>query len=156
MGVLSSCSLPRTAMRKDNAATESMQMPLGTLTKVVVTSNISTLVRNPVTGNRRRLWMLRKRSEIAAGVPDFFTSVDENYRNTHSIEDFLDKIELPKRVAGNVDYLIDGEAFFDALQLSMDRAKNKIDARVFTLDNDDVAVAFSDHFKERSEHVKAA
>ena len=46
--------------------------------------------------------------------------------------------------------------FFDALQLSMDRAKNKIDARVFTLDNDDVAVAFSDHFKERSEHVKAA
>jgi len=59
--------------------------------------------------------MYKKRSEIVAGDVTIFTPLDENYRNNHSIEDLLDKMELPMRVAGNIDYLIDGVAFFGAL-----------------------------------------
>lgn len=154
IAAISSCSLPETAMWNERSTAASIRMPMETLGKVVIVGNLTTLVRNPISSNRKRLWMLKKRSEIVAGDVTVFTKVDEDYRSDHTIEDLLDKMKLPDRVAGNVDYLIDGKAFFTALHHSVSNAKKSIDTRVFIYDNDDLAVAYSDHLKKRSKDVK--
>jgi hypothetical protein len=154
IAAISACSYPETSMWNERETAKSIRMPVETLAKVVVLGNLTTLVRNPFSSNKKRLWMFKKRSEIAAGDMTSFTPVDESYRSNHSIEDLLDKIKLPKRVAGNVDYLIDGKAFFEALHRSVNQAKKSIDTRVFIFDNDDLAVAYANHLKIRSKDVR--
>ncbi len=124
------------------------------ITKVVVMGNFTSFVRNPISSNKKRFWMYCKRSEILAGDVTKFAPVDDEYRASHTIEQHLDALHLPSRVAGKVDYLIDGDAFFSALHQSADRAKKSIDTRVFIYDNDDIAVAFSEHLKARSHEVR--
>ncbi|MFT5905224.1 MAG: cardiolipin synthase [Cryomorphaceae bacterium] len=151
---ISACSYPETSMWNERDTAKSIRMPAETFAKVIVIGNLTTLVRNPISSNKKRLWMFKKRSEIVAGDVTVFTPVDENYRSDHSIEDLLDKMKLPKRVAGNVDYLIDGEAFFGALHDSVNQAKKSICTRVFIFDNDDLAVAYANHLKKRSKDVR--
>ncbi|MGJ8655020.1 MAG: phospholipase D-like domain-containing protein [Akkermansiaceae bacterium] len=152
---VTACSLPPdTLLWNDRTKSKSVGMSTEAFTKVVVLGNLTTLVRNPVTSNKKRFWMWKKRSEIVAGDVTVFTAVDDGYRAEHGIEDMLDKMKLPQRVGGTVDYLIDGEAFFGALQDSVNAAERRIDTRVFIYDNDDLAVAYSDHLKRRSKEVR--
>lgn len=149
------CSVPPdTFLWNDRTKSKSVGMSTEAFTKVVVLGNLTTLVRNPVSSNKKRLWMYSQRSKLAGGNAVFCEVVDEEYRRNHGIEDLFDKMKLPKRVAGNMDYLIDGEAFFGALQKSVDAAEHSIDTRVFIYDNDDLAVAYSDHLKKRSKEVR--
>ena len=152
--VICSCSVPDTALWNERSTAKSIGMPAEAFTKVVVLGNLTTLVRNPISSNKKRLWMFKKRSEIVAGDIALFATVDDSYRRNHSIEAHLDKIKIPARVAGTVDYLIDGEAFFGALQNSVENAKKSIDTRVFIYDNDDLAVAYSEHLKRKSKDMR--
>ncbi len=149
-----SCSVPETPIWNERETAKSVRMPAEAITKVVVLGNLKTLIRNPVSSNKKRLWMYKKRSEIVAGDVMSFAEVDQDYRERYSLEEHLDKIGLPERVGGYVDYLIDGEAFFSALKRSVDEARDKIDTRVFIFDNDDLAVAYANHLKQRSKDVR--
>ncbi len=150
-----SCSLPpETVLWNDRTKSKTVGMSSEAMTKVVVLGNLTTLIRNPVTSNHKRFWMLRKRSEILAGDVTVFAPVNDDYRKNHTIEQHFDNMNLPERVAGNVDYLIGGKAFFSALYQSVNQAKKSIDTRVFIYDNDDLAVAYSQHLKVRSKEVR--
>lgn len=153
--VFSACSLPPdTILWNDRTSSKTAGMSTEAFTKVVVLGNITSIIRNPVTSMKKRFWMYQKRSEIIAGDVSIFTPVENDYRKNHSIEQHFDNIGLPERVAGNVDYLIDGEAFFSALYQSVNQAGKRIDTRVFIYDNDDLAVAYSQHLKQRSKDVR--
>lgn len=151
----SACSLPPdTVLWNDRTESKTIGMSSEAVTKVVVIGNLTSFIRNPITSIKKRFWMLKQRSQILAGDVSIFAPVDDDYRENHSIEQHLDSLELPERVAGNVDYLIDGKAFFSALYQSVNQAKKRIDTRVFIYDNDELAVAYSNHLKVRSNEVK--
>lgn len=153
-GLLVGCALPDTPLWNERQTAGSVRMPMEAATKVVVRGSVISVFRNPVTTTFKGIGMFKNRVEIAAEKLVLLDSVDDEYREAKGIEDFLDRMEMPERVPGKIDYLIDGKAFFGSLEKAVRGAKVSVDSRVFIYDNDDVAVRFSDLLKEKSKTVK--
>lgn len=66
----------------------------------------------------------------------------------------LDRVTKTKQSRGRIEYLIGGNAFFGALEGSIESAKSSIDIRTYIFDNDDYAVQFSDRLKKLSNDVE--
>lgn len=66
----------------------------------------------------------------------------------------LDQITGTRQSRGTLEYLIDGEAYFNALEEAIDGAESSIDIRTYIFDNDDYAVAIADRLKARSGDVE--
>jgi len=66
----------------------------------------------------------------------------------------LDKQVSAPRYRGEIQFLIDGEAFFPELIQSIQTAQERIDFRLFIFDNDDYAVKVAELLRERSEEVR--
>lgn len=66
----------------------------------------------------------------------------------------LDRITGTRQSRGTLEYLVDGEAYFGALEEAIEGAKSSIDIRTYIFDNDDYAVAIADRLKARSGEIK--
>ena len=107
-------------------------------TKVLVKGNLISLIRNPFSSAKKGISMLRNRASIAGGFDtSILSALDNNSPITCNIEQKLNLLKMPQPIAGNIDYLIDGAAFFNALETSINSAQKTIDTRVFIFDNDD-------------------
>ena len=65
----------------------------------------------------------------------------------------LDRIVGRKASSGTIDFLVDGEQFFDRMFDAVDEAKESVDVRTYIFDNDDFAVTVADHLKDRSAEI---
>jgi cardiolipin synthase A/B len=65
----------------------------------------------------------------------------------------LDAMGFPRRYAGTIAPLIDGEAFFTSLVQTLQDARKSVSIRLFIFDNDDYAVGIADLLKRRSAEV---
>ncbi|VAX36237.1 Cardiolipin synthetase [hydrothermal vent metagenome] len=65
-------------------------------------------------------------------------------------EKTLDKMTGQKSSLGEIDFLIDGEKFFDRFIEEIESAQKSIKLRTFIFDNDDYAVKIADLLKEKS------
>lgn len=63
----------------------------------------------------------------------------------------LDRITGTSQNIGTVNFLIDGEEYFERLEEAVEEAEKSIDIRTYIFDNDDYAVSFADMLRERSE-----
>lgn len=151
--LLASCSLPETELFADREAMKSVSIPIETVSRVVVKGHVISVVRNPVTTTHKGVSMVKSRFQIAADPLLSQFAVDDVYRKSHSIEDALTKLGMPDPVPGNVEYLIDGKAFFDDLEREVKGARRSVDTRVFIFDNDDVAMRYADLLRAKSETV---
>ena len=68
-------------------------------------------------------------------------------------ENELDQITGRTASRGTIEFLVDGEEFFDRMLDAVDDAKQSIDVRTYIFDNDDFAVMVADHLKSRSAEV---
>ncbi len=65
-------------------------------------------------------------------------------------ESKLDNITNTRRSRGAIEFLVDGEAYFDRLESVIRSAHESIDVRTYIFDNDDYAVSVADLLRERS------
>ena len=65
-------------------------------------------------------------------------------------ESQLDRVTNTKQTLGSIEFLIDGEEYFNRLESAIKSANNSIDIRTYIFDNDDYAVTVADKIKERS------
>lgn len=63
-----------------------------------------------------------------------------------------EEVSLPQ-TGGEVDFLIDGPAFFERLDAAIEEATNSILMQTYIFDNDDVAQELADRLKDRSAEV---
>ncbi len=63
----------------------------------------------------------------------------------------LDKLTNTTQSRGTLEFLVDGEAFFERLESAIQAANESIDVRTYIFDNDDYAVSVADLLKARSE-----
>jgi cardiolipin synthase A/B len=66
----------------------------------------------------------------------------------------LDDMDLPRRYAGTIVPLIDGEAFFTSFVQALQDARESASIRLFIFDNDDYAVGIADLLKRRSAEIR--
>ncbi|NIP97702.1 MAG: hypothetical protein GWO24_31415, partial [Akkermansiaceae bacterium] len=69
---------------------------------------------------------------------------------TAEFEAHLDRLGLPGAIAGELDYLVDGSAFFSEFENQIAAARESIDVQVFIFDNDDVSVHCADLLRDRA------
>lgn len=55
--------------------------------------------------------------------------------------------------SGEIQFLVDGEAYFDRFARAIDTAQESIDIRTYIFDNDDVALDIADLLREKSDDV---
>ena len=65
----------------------------------------------------------------------------------------LDKISGRKQSKGTIDFLVDGEAYFERMLKVVGEAEESIDIRTYIFDNDDYAVKVADILKQKSHEV---
>ncbi len=65
----------------------------------------------------------------------------------------LDKISGRKQTKGTIDFLVDGEAYFERMLKAVGEAEESIDIRTYIFDNDDYAVKVADILKQKSHEV---
>jgi cardiolipin synthase len=63
----------------------------------------------------------------------------------------LDKVTNTTQSRGTLEFLVDGEEYFERLESAIRSANESIDVRTYIFDNDDYAVSVADMLKERSE-----
>ena len=63
----------------------------------------------------------------------------------------LDRVTRTKQSLGTIEFLIDGEQYFERLEAAINDAEESIDIRTYIFDNDDYAVKIADMLKRRSE-----
>jgi cardiolipin synthase len=73
--------------------------------------------------------------------------------NLEEWEKDLDRISGRKQSKGTIQFLIDGEEYFERLLEAVDEAEESIDIRTYIFDNDDYAVEVADILKEKSQDV---
>jgi len=146
--LISGCTLPDTSLWNERQTATSVRMPMEASAKVLVHGNLVSAIRNPFSSTKKGISMLRNRGSIASGIDPFIQSSVS--QNATSIEQRLTQLNMPEPIAGNIDYLIDGKAFFSALETSIKDAQQTIDTRVFIFDNDDVAVRIANLIKQKS------
>lgn len=153
--MLAACSLPEADVWQEGAGMKKVGMPAEVLDKVVLRGSIVSVVRNPITGTHKGVSMAVSRGEILADpLLKYLPTISPAYRDSHSIDEVLDGLGMPKPIPGNVEYLIDGRAFFTDIKASIRQAEKRVDTRVFIFDNDDVAKDFADLLKQKSKTVK--
>lgn len=63
----------------------------------------------------------------------------------------LDRITGTKRTRGTIEFLVDGEQYFERLEESIQSATSAIDMRTYIFDNDDYAVTIANLLKARAD-----
>ncbi len=156
IALISGCTLPDTPLWNERQTAKSVPMPMEGSVRVLIHGSLVSAVRNPFSSSAKGISMLGNRASIASRInPDALRAVIERESSTAlSIEQRLTQLEMPQPIAGNINYLIDGEAFFSALEASFWNAKKSIDTRVFIYDNDDVAVRISNILKKKSQTTR--
>lgn len=126
----------------------------------LLVKNAIGLINNPVTVLGRLFYYLYNSAYVLAAqnikIPD--TPIPPlNSGEEMNIEDFLpkaQKIAHKKISKGNLDFLIDGEAFFYDFTENIKKAQEEILIRTYIFDNDDYAVKIADMLKEKSKTIK--
>jgi cardiolipin synthase len=60
---------------------------------------------------------------------------------------------MPAAIAGDLDYLVDGTAFFTAFETEIAAARESLDIQVFIFDNDDISVHCADLLRGRAKDL---
>lgn len=66
----------------------------------------------------------------------------------------LDELVSRKATAGEIDFLVGGEAYYNRLNSVIDTARESIDIRTYIFDNDDVTVEMADKLRNKSKDVE--
>lgn len=69
-------------------------------------------------------------------------------------EQRLDEITHQPASSGQIEFLIDGEAYFNRLTQEIRRAHQSVDVRTYIFDNDDYALEIADLIKSRSNDIE--
>ncbi len=69
-------------------------------------------------------------------------------------EQELDNLTSRRVTSGQINFLVDGEAYFDRLTSVIESAQQSIDIRTYIFDNDDVALDVADLLREKSQEVE--
>ena len=65
----------------------------------------------------------------------------------------LDRITQTRQSTGTIEFLVDGDEYFNRLESAIDGATESIDIRTYIFDNDDYALSVADMLKQKSENV---
>lgn len=122
-------------------------------------SHVLSALRQPVTLTHRLLWltvqsgavMLPRGISQSSEAPQIG---DREPMDLEAWEHHLDQLVGHDRYPGNMDLLIDGEAFFDAFIEAILSAQHTIDIRLYIFDCDDYALRIADLLKQRSKDIR--
>lgn len=125
----------------------------------LLVKNAIGLINNPVTVLGRLFYYLYNSAYVLAApnikIPE--TAIPPiNSGEEMNIENFLptaQKIAHKKISKGNLDFLIDGEAFFYDFTENIKNAQDEILIRTYIFDNDDYAIKIADMLKDKSKTV---
>ncbi len=151
---ISACGSPSGTQAQRNRI-KPVAMTAEAIQKIVLEGSLVSLIRNPFSSTRKGFSMLRNRSKIIvdSGIRHF-TQTTPPPRTAISIDDALNALGYPKPIPGQLNFLIDGKAFFDDLHRSVRSAQKRVDTQIFIFDNDDVATSYADLLREKSAHIR--
>ncbi len=121
-------------------------------------SHLTNLALRPVS-SLHRLFFVVTDTTVGTLKFDWATALAEkpvpplSERSSMDLESWereLDQIAGRQVFGASVDFLVDGEAFFDRLVAAIEAARESIDLQIFIFDNDDYAVRIADLLKRRS------
>ncbi|MBM3882412.1 MAG: phosphatidylserine/phosphatidylglycerophosphate/cardiolipin synthase family protein [Verrucomicrobia bacterium] len=130
------------------------------LNSLVIRSLALTALKNPSTLITRGLWHMAKcgTAVLNAGLEspraDLPPLASGAGMDLEAWEEDLDRMVSSRRYAGQVELLIDGDAFFPDLLAHVAAAQRSIDVLVYIFDNDDYAVQIAEVLKARSHEVR--
>lgn len=125
--------------------------------QVAARATILSAIQQPVTSTRQGMAVLwhRPREIVVGNLPaDMMPqpTISET-PGSPEFESLLDEKDFPKRDLASLKWFVDGKEFFPELDRQIASAKKLIHAQFYIFDNDDIAVAYADKLRERSEHV---
>jgi cardiolipin synthase len=103
-------------------------------------------------GRRLEIRMVRFPMLGMAPVPPLEASPDSMDLTEWELR--LDQLCGENRTSARIDFLIDGEAFYSALEQAVVEAEWSIDLQTYLFDNDDVARSIADRLRERSKEIE--
>ncbi len=133
---------------------------LRALNSLLIKSLVITAIKNPFTLVSRGLWhigssgmtMLDAMPADASGAPPpLYTGPGMNLA---AWEKELDGVVSARRYEGQVQFFINGNAFFPALVQSIENARHNVDVMVYIFGADNYAVKIADVLKQRSRSVR--
>lgn len=65
----------------------------------------------------------------------------------------LDRVTQTRQSTGTIEFLVDGDEYFNRLESAIDEASVSIDIRTYIFDNDDYAISIADKLKKKSGDV---
>jgi len=104
------------------------------------------------TGRRLEVRFIRFPSLDTGPVPEL--SKDPVGMDLVDWESYLDKLCGEVGTTAHMEFLIDGEEFYSALEQAIDDARFSIALQTYLFDNDDVAEAIADKLRARSEEIE--
>ena len=119
------------------------------LRPVSYTTAVSSLLLKSLAGTAGRISLSAFEMPALDGdIPDVSNAVP---MDLVAWEAELDRITGTKQSLGTIEFLIDGDQYFERLEAAIDGAEESIDIRTYIFDNDDYAVKVADMLKQRSE-----
>ncbi|MCW1913135.1 phosphatidylserine/phosphatidylglycerophosphate/cardiolipin synthase family protein [Luteolibacter sp. GHJ8] len=156
----SCASLHRNADQSDEMRPQAVD-PLTGTGQLAVSAFRSTgmaAVRQPFTTIRTGLAVLwhRPREIVTGNVPAEIIPQPQptEIPGTPEFDKLLDSKGIPLQEQGKVSFLVDGREFFGEVDRQLASTKKTVDVQVFIYDNDDIAVRYSDLFKQKSQEAK--
>jgi len=148
------CTIPNTPLWNDRGEAAFVRMPGEMITKALVMGSIESIISNPVSGTRKGIAMFRHRAGLLSESVVKMDLVAGVTAGSGDIEAALDVMKLPQPITGELEYLIDGKAFFNALEKDVKAAETSVDTRVYIFDNDEVAVWYADLLRAKSKGAR--
>lgn len=145
----------KTLIKMQSAIIGVVAMPLSVILRVLLWGTTVSLLRNPFTSLYKGFSMILNRGEmLAKPILRLLPDITDQSREGDLLDDILDEAGLPDPIMGEIEFLIDGESFFNKLHQAVKEAKKTVDSRVFIFDNDETAVAYADLLKSRSKDLE--
>lgn len=127
--------------------------------KTAFRSTIEAGIRQPITTFRLGKAMYWRRGlalmedNLPFQVPFRLPHAAPPSPGTPEFSQYLDRLGMPAAIAGDLDYLVDGTAFFTAFETEIAAARESLDIQVFIFDNDDISVHCADLLRGRAKDL---
>lgn len=127
------------------------------VSKLLLRGNVLANLRSPVTSTRLGVGMALQRAEEAVrGNIPFTLSGSPRTKGVPGSQEFSDSLTalgLPEPTLGSLEFFVDGDEFFPALESEIKHAKRSMDLQIYIWDNDDISVRIADQVISRSPEV---
>lgn len=151
------CGSLRRSHHSGSVSGEHMKISATTGARVILRSTVLATAKAPLSSTAAGIRTCGDRSLIFLRDGLFAPARERRQRGTmtpqpgeEAFEQLLDRMGLPARSCGSVEFLVDGASFFSAFYQSVESARQRIDMQIYIFDNDRIGAEVAERLKHKS------